>query len=599
MMTAPASAAEPRHISGGAGGAGRGQSVKVPLRLVVGAQYGDAALSVYVKIAALALRKEHCTARVTTLATYLGMSKSAVERALKQLTRPDETDGLVEVPTRRRTYEDGRGQSAERTVRPLADGELWVHIPVRAAEALTPRLLRLYALLAYATARRIPVTVAELGEMLHHHSGGKAGLHLSERQVRRLVDELEATGWLAVHRREGERGRHAYETRRHPLHLVGATAATLEQDLTAAPKSPVIHDGSGPGDHDGSLASEEDLPTDRPESAELEGGSRRRRNTVSKPAINASDLAGGTFGPGTSRAPRGNRPSRPGTSKTASRAAYNGPAFRWTKRIKDALAPISGQDLDGIRVHVLRQIARQIAAELDANEASSSARIADRISRRLRPVMREDIRSIGGWLLKVGLPHRGCNLRDCEDGMQWPSGEPCETCAYTRQLERAWWKQARELQSRLDELRARATAEAELPAKATFRQRSAASDEEIRAAIAEYGPIGALHIYGQLRVGPLLRTTDVQGQLPAPTAPARTQLAERPIPGRMPDTVRADVRPTGHALAVACPNPACRAPAGHACTTPRGRRRHTPHEARTDAIPTAASYPAASGEDTV
>ncbi|MGW0795144.1 zinc finger domain-containing protein [Streptomyces sp. NPDC002692] len=580
---------EPHPAATGALPRGGGLTVRVPLRLVVGAQYADAALSVYVKIAALALRPEGCTAKVATIAEYLGMSKSAVERALKELTRPDDADGLVEVPTRRRTYKDGRGQSAERYVRPIAADELWVRIPVRAAEVLAPRLLRLYALLAYSTARRIPVTAAELGEMLHHHTGQRAGEHLGERQARRLVDDLESTGWLTVHRREGERGRHAYEPNRHPLRVITATAG---EDGAGAP---VIHDGSGAGDHDGSLASKEDLQTDRHEKTQVVGGSRRRRPTGSKPVENPVDHVPATFGPGTPRAPRGNRTPRPGTDNPTGQAPYTGPEFRWTKRIHDALAPVR-HELDGIRRHVLRQIAVLIGTELDANPASSSDRIADRIARRLRPLMREDIRSMGGWLLQVGLPHRGCGLDTCEDGQVWPTGEPCEICAHAAQVQRAQWKQARELQARLDELRQQAAAGTapQLPAKATYRQRDTASDAEVRRAITEHGPAGALHIYGHLRVGPLLRAEGVQEQLPTPAAPpvpVRTAV----VPGRMPDEMRAAAtRPAAGERAVTCPT--CQAPPGHHCTSKRGRRRAA-HEARLD-VTHPAAYRAASGEDT-
>jgi hypothetical protein len=587
---------EPHTAATGALPRGGGLTVRVPLRLVVGAQYADAALSVYVKIAALALRPEGCTARVATIAEYLGMSKSGTERALKELTRPDDVDGLIEVPTRRRTYKDGRGQSAERYTRALAAGELWVRIPVRAAEALSPRLLRLYALLAYATARRIPVTAAELGEMLHHHTGQRVGEHLGERQARRLVDELESTGWLAVRRREGERGRHAYETRRHPLTLLGAIPSERpDEEVVGEAGAPVIHDGSGPADHDGSLASKEDLQTDRRDETQVVGGSRRRRGDRSTPVENVGDLVPATFGPGASRAPRGDHTPRPDADNSTATGPYTGPELRWTQRIHDALAPVRG-DLDGIRPHVLRQIAVLIGTELDANPASSSGRIADRISRRLQPVMREDIRSMGGWLLKVGLPHRGCGLDSCEDGQVWPTGEPCEICAHAHQVQSAQWRRARELQHRLDELRARAAAAdgTVLPAKASYRERDRASDEEIRLAIAEHGPIGALHIYGHLRTGPLLRAGGYQEQLPLPSVPE--VLAVEPlILGRMPEPVRAAVRPGAVQVQTsACPT--CQAGPGQACTTPRGRRRHTPHQARLD-VTHPAAYEAASGED--
>lgn len=488
--------AQPQPAAAGVHPRGGGLTVKVPLRLVIGAQYGDAALSVYVKVAALALRPEGCTARVATLAAYLGMSKSAVERGLRELRHPDDVDGLTEVPTVRRTLPGGRGVSAHRVTRPLEAGELWVRIPVRAAEALTPRLLRLYTLLAYSTARSIPVAVAELGEMLRHHTGQRAGEPLGERQARRLVDELEATGWLTVHRRQGEHGRHAYETHRHPLHTVPAAA--------------VIHDGSGAADHDGSLASREDHLTDRPSETNAVGGSRRRRSTGSTPVDNVPD----TFGPGASRAARGNRPS------SAPTGTYNGPDLQLSPRVWRVLAPVR-HELPGIRPFVMRRIARAIGAQL--NEGTEEQRLAARIQRRYAAVLREDIRDMGAWLLAIGLVHRGCGVPSCEDSAVWTTGEPCGICAHQRHITSAWWRLARESQARLEQLQqgplgteqapmpgrglppvlTRSEAGA-LPRKATYRQRDRASDAQIRAAITAHGQAGALHIYGHLRVLPLL-----------------------------------------------------------------------------------------------
>ncbi|MEV5163887.1 hypothetical protein AB0K66_04565 [Streptomyces werraensis] len=517
---------EPQTAAAGVHSRGAGLTVRVPLRLVVGAQYPDAALSVYVKIAALALRPEGCTARVTTLATYLGMSKSAVERGLKTLRNPDPVDGLVEVPTVRRTLPGGRGQSAHRITRPLTERELWVRIPVRAAETLTPRLLRLYALLAYSTARRIPVTAAELGEMLRHHTGQRAGETLGERQVRRLVDELETTGWLTVHRREGERGRHAYEPHRHPLHAVPTPAEDApadgevldgqepEQLALFGPGAPVINDGSGPDLGDGSLASKEDHPTDRPDETKPVGVSRRRRGDRKWVARPVDNSVPDTFRPSESRAARGNRPASSPTSDrtTNSPGAYSGPELRWTPRIHTALAPVR-HELDDVRRFVLRRIAREIAAQLDTG--ISPDRMAHRIHTRYTAQARTDIRDIGSWLLAVGIRHKGCGVPSCEDGRVWPTGEACEICAHQRQVQRATWRQARELEARLQQLRAeRAAAAADedqaqpegraLPAKATYRQRDAVSDDQIRAVIAARGPEIALHVYGHYRVLPLL-----------------------------------------------------------------------------------------------
>ncbi|WP_320784149.1 hypothetical protein [Streptomyces sp. CRN 30] len=548
-----------------------GLTIKAPLRLVVGAQYPDRALSTYVKVAALALRPEGCTARVATLAAYLGVSKSSVERGLRPLTKPDPVDGLIEIPTVRRTARGGTGESAHRVTRPLAEGELWVRIPVRAAEALSPRLLRLYALLTYAVARTIPVTMAELAEMLRHDSGTQAGESLDERTVRRLVDELEATGWITVHRREGVRGRHAYEIHRHPLHSVPAPPETeapadgetgADQDgeqLTlwaeAEDGAPVIHDGSGPDDLDGSLASKEDHPTDRPDETNPVGVDRRRRGDrkwVAAPVDNAT--LPDTFRSSASRAPLGNRPIAAPTSNSNSNSqepsGYTGPQLRWTRRIHEALAPVR-HELASIRPFVLRRLAREIGAQLDTGVTPE--RMAARIGRRYRAVERAAIRDMGAWLLAVGIPRRGdCTVPECEEGTLWPHLGDCRACGTRRAQEQAWWREARRLDARLQEIRQqnaeqRADAEARrerraagraraqllqdlgdgtlpaaavhgppapepelgpamvLPPKKSYRERDAASDEEVLAAVAAHGQAVALHLYGHLRVLPLLR----------------------------------------------------------------------------------------------
>ncbi|MFJ2007046.1 hypothetical protein [Streptomyces chartreusis] len=570
-------------------------TVRVPLRLVVGAQYPDAALSTYVKIAGLALRPEGCTARVATLATYLGMSKSAVERGIRPLAQPDPVDGVIEIPTTRRTLPGGRGESAHRTVRPLDAGELWVRIPVRAAEALTPRLLRLYALLAYADARRIPVTAAELGEMLHHHTGQRAGEHLGERQARRLVDELEGTGWLTVRRREGARGRHAYETRRRPLHTVPSAASAPEAAAleAEAPEqlplweagSPVVYDGSGPDLGDGSLASKEDHLTDGPEKTSPVGVSRRRRGDrkwAPAPVDNATGGVPDTLRPGSSRAPRGNRPT-PATE----RPAYGGPELRWTRRIHDSLAPVSHL-LDGVSQFMLRRVAREIGRQLDdvTRNLMTPERMAARVAARYRDAAR--IEDVGAWLLAVAIVPKGCGLPLCEDGRTWPTGEQCEACALNRQVSREEWRRARAW----DEQLAAVQAEAAQP-KATYRQRSAASDAEVLAVAAEHGPAAALHRYGVLRAGELLRAA--YGQLPSPVAPVAAPaptvpapppaIEEAPMPDDyMPDAFRDAVGrrgPTG-ALSIPCPADGCVAREGQPCTSRQGRRR-APHEDRTAA----------------
>ena len=544
---------EPQPAAAGVRTRGGGLTVRVPLRLVVGAQYPDAALSVYVKIAALALRPEGCTARVATLAAYLGMSKSAVERGLRPLAQADPVDGVIEVPTVRRTLPGARGESAHRITRIHTAGELWVRIPVRAAEALTPRLLRLYALLAYSTARNIPVSAAELGEMLYHHTGQRAGESLGGRQARRLVDELEATGWLTVHRREGERGRHAYETHRHPLRAVPAAADSEtpadgevledqepEQLALWGDEAPVIHDGSGPDLGDGSLASKDDHLTDRRDETTPVGVIRRRRGDRKWATCPVDNSPQDTFG----------RPAlvlrtddeTAGARPAAGRPAYTGPALQLSPRIWRVLTPVH-HELPALSPFVLRKIAREIGAQLDA-PGGSEERLTDRITRRYAST--DTIRDMGRWLLGAALVRHGCGHPDCETGVLWPTGADCEACALNRQVARARARREQDLAGRERQLqerreqqaevlerrayraagRARARLLAELgdaplprpagpaaaealearawPAKKTYRQRDQASDAEILAAIAEQGPAVALHIYGHYRTLPLL-----------------------------------------------------------------------------------------------
>ncbi|MFD9821352.1 hypothetical protein ACFWW0_20975, partial [Streptomyces violascens] len=65
----------------------RTQRVKVPMRLVSSPFYADVALSVYVKVKALGARPEGCEAKAATIAAYVGVAKSAVERGVALVLR--------------------------------------------------------------------------------------------------------------------------------------------------------------------------------------------------------------------------------------------------------------------------------------------------------------------------------------------------------------------------------------------------------------------------------------------------------------------------------------------------------------------------------
>ncbi|MEU2764289.1 hypothetical protein [Streptomyces sp. NPDC007094] len=466
----------------------------MPLRLVVGAQYRDAALSVYIKIAALAMRLEGCTAKVSVLAEYLGLSKSVVERALKDLTTPDEVDGLVEVITTRRTLRGGRGQSAHRVVRTATEAEHFVWVPVRAAEALSPRLLRLYALIAYAEARNVPLSVGDLGGMLYHHTGKKAGQHLGDRQAARLLDELGTTGWITVHARQGLQGRHAYETHRHPVHAVAQAPAA----------APDIHDGSGADDHAGSLTSREDPRTDRPVTRAGVGGSIRRRRDAGSSA-------------------RGHSEKR----SSGQAGTYRGPGLQLSPRVWQVLEPVR-HELPGISPYVLRRIGREIGEQLSAGVGMErlTARLTARYSRlTAHAPAAENARrgDVGRWILGAGLPRHGCRLASCESGTTWSTGERCHLCTNIAEGERLAAAAAEQL------LAAAPRPEPPAPVRPPTtwlpmprpepgpeppgptereRLRAAATPETVRQALAEHGAPAAIRLYGRALVLPHLAQHD-------------------------------------------------------------------------------------------
>lgn len=465
----------------------------MPLRVVVGAQYADPALSTYIKVAALDMRADGCTAKVAVIAQYLGLSKSVVERALRQLSNPDDIDGLTEVLTTRRTLPGGRGQSAHRTVRTADPDEGYIWIPVRAADTLSPRLLRLYALIAYAAIRNLPLSVGDLGGMLYHHTGKKAGEHLGERQAARLLDELATTGWITVHHREGLQGRHAYEAHRHPLHAVQAETV-----------APDIHDGSGPDDHDGSLTSREDHRTDRPETkTRVGGGIRRRRPTGSTPE------------------PHGEKRSNTNSGKT-----FAGPGSDLSPRTWEILEPVRHL-LPGIRTYVLRRVDHEIARQLAQGVG------AERLTARLtaRYATTEPPRDPGRWLLGAALVRHGCGLNACESGVIWHTGQSCQVCLDNQLQTTAAGAQQEQVVHEQRPVRPEPAPVAPsvrwVPAVAedpglpdlapTERQelRAAATPDLVRQAVAEYGRAGATYLYGHALVLPHLAAIDDPGGTPA------------------------------------------------------------------------------------
>ncbi|TGB07399.1 hypothetical protein E2651_21800 [Streptomyces sp. MZ04] len=390
------------------------------MRLITASQYADVAVSAYVKITALASRPEGCTAATATIAEYLGLSKASVERGMTQLRRPG-PDGVVELSSTRRSLPGGSGTSALRRTRPLKAAERFVWIPVAAAEDLTPRQLRAYALIAYAQAQRIPLTESEIAGALHHHSGRRAGQPLTTAAAGEIVDELEATRWITVERRAGARGRHRFIAHDIPPATSMAPACgQLASDIAGAPSTSEIDEGSGSSADAGSLANTEEPRTDRPDD----------ERALSSPAVGEVQVSEGVENPA---------PQPPDTAGKAglalraddnqppltNRSRYSGPDLTISARIHAVLEPVHWL-LRQTTVYVQRRIAREVGRQL--RSGIDDARLRHRLSNRYARTLSHEIKDPGRWLLGVGLPHWGCGIFDCEAGVLWSSGHRCSVC---------------------------------------------------------------------------------------------------------------------------------------------------------------------------
>ncbi|MFF8980207.1 MarR family transcriptional regulator [Streptomyces cellulosae] len=405
-MTRLPAAAEPRHTRGGAGGAARAdeaapawhrQKVKLPKRVWGSGHYTPGAVAVHAQVTALAQRSHGCTAGVTVLAGFMGISKRTAERCLAELAAPG-PDGRPELVTRRRTGPDGDGETALRRTRPVERGDHWAYVPVLAAKTLRHPAFVIYCALTYAVATGTPVTAAELGELLG----------VTERSARRLVAELEALGWVTVHRRAGGHGRHAYEVHDHPLRLVADEAAR-----------PDTHGGSGADTDGGSLVIKEDAELTDESTTQVGGAFRRRRGDRKwGPAV---DTAG-------SSPVGGAEPGTPDTFRPAAKAAYDGPQLTLSPRVWAVLAPV--QDLlPAVSPYLVRRIAREIGRQLDGGVFAEDIR--DQLQRLRAWTPAEDLRDPGRWILGAALPVRPgkCGRPDCHYGFTRYTGAPCKACA--------------------------------------------------------------------------------------------------------------------------------------------------------------------------
>ncbi|MFD5898610.1 hypothetical protein [Streptomyces sp. NPDC060366] len=429
----------------------RRQRVKVPMRLVTSSAYPDVALSVYVKVKALGARPEGCEAKAGTVASYLGVSKASVERGLKALSRPAPGDGVVELMTYRRTMPGGRGTSAVRCTRPMGRTEAFVWLPVAAAEDLTPRQLRAFAVMTFSERMGIALTEHELAGHLLHYSGKKVGQPITAAAAGVVVDEVEAAKWVTVQRRAGAQGRH-----RFLLHDIAPTAAgsgvtpvvdTVPEPVQdchqepvdktmAASVSSLVGEGSGPLVGEGSLANREVPMTDSPddesaisspavgevpvvEAVENPAGTTARTDAPGRLALRADDNSQPSLAK-----PKDEKRSNSGGS---ARSAYTGPQLTITPDIYTVLEPVHWLLKRVNSPFVERKIAREVGRQLKAG--MTRERLYQRLTARFAGVMASEIRDPGRWLLGVALPRWGCGHLACEAGVMWPSGRRCDGCA--------------------------------------------------------------------------------------------------------------------------------------------------------------------------
>ncbi|MFI7137217.1 hypothetical protein ACIBQ5_05440 [Streptomyces massasporeus] len=368
----------------------------MPKRVWGSGAYSYSAVAYWAQVAALAQRAERCRALVATLAGFMGDAKRTAERYLAELSAPG-PDGEPELNTIRHTDAAGDGESAERWCRDVARGEHFAYVPVAAAKTLRRPLFVLYCALTYATATNTPVTAAELAELLG----------VTERSARRMTDELEALGWITVHRRAGVHGRHLYEVHDHPLHPVAGE-----------PVRPDTDGGSGADTNGGSLASKEDTGlTD--ESTTQPGGAFRRRRDDRKWVAPPVDTAGnGSVVPLALRGPV--RPAAP--------PAYAGPQLTLSPRVWAVLTPVADL-LPAAGDFAVRRIAREIGRQLDGGIWAEDIR--DQLARLRAWTPTEDIRDPGRWILGAALPVRPgrCGTDGCYLGFQRYTGAPCKACA--------------------------------------------------------------------------------------------------------------------------------------------------------------------------
>ncbi|WP_405594689.1 hypothetical protein [Streptomyces sp. NBC_01092] len=184
----------------------------------------------------------------STCVAYVRAWVAEVQRSTRRSGQPAPTDEVQELFTKRQTHKiTGTGQTAQRWCHDLERGEGYVWAPVRAADTLSGPEHRLSLVMRYTVViKGHRPTLGELAQLLRHHGGRSAGEPLAEASVARLLDRLEALGWISQDKRADYRGRYLITVHDDPVH------PAEEPELTPDPD-----DGSGPDLDDGSPAYKE------------------------------------------------------------------------------------------------------------------------------------------------------------------------------------------------------------------------------------------------------------------------------------------------------------------------------------------------------
>ncbi|WP_060178027.1 hypothetical protein [Streptomyces sp. IMTB 1903] len=339
-----------------------------------------------------------CFASDQTIADALGISRSAVQSAHRQIERLE--DGGAS-----KTETSGRS-TLTRYMRPLRvhengkTAEPYVETSARARNEIKGNRYALYSYAAYCADVKKAVKVRCTSP-----SAGCCAVHvcaLGEDTARALLRGLEADRWITQTQAGGGRRKGAF----YDVHPVPAAAGNPPDSATANP--------------------EDRATTNPPDSAtqnrpHLTGFSEQAREDSCGSAGTASSVvargpvensAAGTF----EQAVASDETATPEPPKK-SPITISATAYRVLR-----LLPL---ELSAAQYALASKAIEEAVAKVDGD----AERIATRVHRNL---VGQDVRDPYGWLISRGLRNSPCPEAACEEGFIWPSGGACRICTERR-----------------------------------------------------------------------------------------------------------------------------------------------------------------------